>query len=223
MVTGMQFELRGNPDYGQLHATLAAGERLRAESGAMSWMSAGLEARSRVLGGILPALARKFLGGESFFVGEYGGSSGGTLALSPAVPGTVLHRRMDGGSFHLTAGCFLACGDGLSLSTRFGGLRAFFNREGAFFLDVSGTGDLFFHAYGAVHEKTVDGELVVDTGHLVAWEPTLDYEIRGMGGFKSTFLSGEGLTMRFRGRGKLWVQTRYLASTAGWLTPFCVG
>jgi uncharacterized protein (AIM24 family) len=109
-------------------------------------MSSGLEVKSRVLGGLLPALARKFLGGESFFVGEYGGSSGGELALSPTVPGTVLHRRMDGGSFHLTAGCFLACSDGLKLSTRFGGLRAFFNREGAFFLDVAGSGDLFVHA-----------------------------------------------------------------------------
>jgi uncharacterized protein (TIGR00266 family) len=189
----------------------------------MSRMSSGLAMKSRVLGGILPALGRKLFGGESLFVGEYGGSTGGELTLSPSLPGTVLRRRMAGETFHLTAGSFLACSDGVRLKTRFGGLRAFFSGEGAFFLEVSGAGELLFNAYGGVLEKEVDGSFVVDTGHLVAWESTLSYSIGGMGGLKQTLFSGEGLIMRFEGRGKLWVQTRHLPNTAGWLSPFLLG
>jgi uncharacterized protein (TIGR00266 family) len=219
----MEFDLHGNPDYGQVSLRLGPGERLVTESGVMSRMSVGLELKSRLLGGILPALGRKLFGGESLFIGEYGGARGGELTLSPSLPGTLLHRRLDGEVFHITAGSFVACSSEVQLKTKFGGLRAFFSGEGAFFLEISGRGDLFYNAYGAVHEKEVDGSFVVDTGHLVAWEPSLSYQIGGMGGLKQTLFSGEGLIMRFSGHGKLWVQTRHLPSTAGWLSPFLVG
>ena len=62
--------------------------------------------------------------------------------------------------------------------------------------------------------------LVVDTGHVVAWESTLDYSIGGMGGLKQTLFSGEGLVMNFTGRGRIWLQTRTLGQTAGWLVPY---
>jgi len=222
-VSDMEFDIHGNPDYGQVSVRLAPGQKLITESGAMSRMSVGLELESHILGGILPAVVRKLFGGESFFIGEYGGERGGELTLSPSLPGTLLHRRLTGETFHITAGSFVACSSEVQLKTKFGGLRAFFSGEGAFFLEVSGEGDLFYNAYGAVHEKQVEGSLVVDTGHLVAWEPSLSYKIGGMGGLKQTLFSGEGLVMRFEGRGKLWVQTRHLASTAGWLSPFCIG
>jgi len=217
----MQFEIQGNPDYGQIHATLAPDEKLIIESGAMSRMTPGLELKSRVLGGLFPALGRKLFGGESLFIGEYGGPNGGAMSLSPSMPGTVVHRRLEGETIYLTAGSFVASTPGVTMKTKFGGLRAFFSGEGAFFLECSGSGDLFYNAYGAVHEKEVDGTLNVDTGHLVAWEPTLHYEIKGMGGLKQTLFSGEGLIMHFKGHGKLWVQTRHLSATAGWLRPFC--
>jgi uncharacterized protein (TIGR00266 family) len=130
---------------------------------------------------------------------------------------------MKGDSFLLTAGSFLACTPGLELSTRFGGLRAFFSGEGAFLVEVSGQGDLFYNAYGGVVEKEVQGEFVVDTGHVVGWEPTLSYTIGGMGGLKQTLFSGEGLVMRFTGQGKLILQTRHLPSLAGWLSPYLSG
>lgn len=217
----MEFDVHGNPDYGQVTVRLAPGQKLITESGAMSRMSVSLELKGRVLGGLLAALARKLFGGVSFFIGEYGGERGGELTLSPSTPGTLLHRRLAGETFHITAGSFVACSSDVELKMKFGGLRAFFSGEGAFFLEVSGEGDLFYNAYGAVHEKQVDGTLVVDTGHLVAWESSLSYTIGGMGGLKQTLFSGEGLVMSFKGRGKLWVQTRHLRSTAGWLSPFC--
>lgn len=56
---------------------------------------------------------------------------------------------------------------------------------------------------------------------MVAFEPTLDYQIRGMGGLKQTVFSGEGLVMAFQGTGKIYLQTRHLQGLVGWLTPFC--
>ena len=220
----MQFDIRGNPDYGEIVFGLSPGERILAEGGSMSRMTPGLPLNTRVIGSKLGALGRKLVGGESFFVGEYGGSdTGGEVGISPGLAGTVVHYPLRGQPLRLTAGAFLACTPGISLKTRFGGLKAIFSGEGAFFLDAVGEGDLFFNAYGAVIERGLDGELTVDTGHLVAWEPTIDYETGGMGGIKQTLFSGEGLIMRFRGKGKIWLQTRTLGHTAGWITPFLTG
>jgi len=219
----MDVTIHGNPDYGELTVKLDPSETIKIESGAMSRMTPTLEMQSRMMGGFGAALARKLVGGESFFVGEYGGSNGGELSLSPATPGTVCHRKIAGEDLILTAGSFLACTHGVHLRTRFGGFRALFSGEGAFLLRVGGSGDIWFNSYGAVVERELDGELTVDTGHVVAWEPSIDYSIQGMGGLKSTLFSGEGLTMLFRGRGKIWLQTRKMPATAGWLTPYLRG
>lgn len=220
----MQYDIRGNPDYGEIVFELAPGERVLVESGSMSRMSPGLPLNTRIIGSKLGALGRKLFGGESFFVGEYGGDgAGGEVAISPGLAGTVMHYPLRDQALRLTAGAFLACTPDITLKTRFGGMKALFSGEGAFFLDAVGQGDLFFNAYGAVIERELDGELTVDTGHLVAWEPTLDYQIGGMGGLKQTIFSGEGLIMRFHGKGKIWLQTRTLGHTAGWITPFLRG
>ncbi len=220
----MQYDIRGNPDYGEVVFQLDPDDKILVESGSMSRMTPGLPMSTRVIGSKLGALARKLVGGESFFVGEYGGSGGGgEVAISPGLAGTVVHYPLEGVPLRLTAGAFLACTTGVSLKTRFGSLKGLFSGEGAFFLDAIGQGDLFFNAYGAVIERELDGALNVDTGHLVAWEPTLDFKIGGMGGIKQTLFSGEGLVMRFEGRGKIWLQTRTLGHTAGWITPFLTG
>ena len=169
------------------------------------------------------ALIRKLVGGESLFVGEYRHPNGGSVTFSPARPGTVLQRTLNGDSFILTSGSFMGCTPGVRLKTRFGGLRAIFSGEGAFFIECSGNGDLFYNAYGAVLEKEIDGSLIVDTVHVVAWEPGLSYSIRGMGGVGATLFSGEGLVMNFSGSGKIYLQTRTMSALSRWLTPFSAG
>lgn len=216
----MEHTVHGNPDYGHVDVTLRPGERIYTEGGAMSRMTPGLELNVRMMGGFVRSVARKFLGGESFFLNEYASPQGGALSFSPGVPGTVVHRPVSGDELLLTATSFLACSDGVDISTRFGGLKSLFSGEGAFLLVATGQGDLFFNAYGAVVERELDGELTVDTGHVVAWEPSISYQIKGMGGLKQTLFSGEGLVMQFQGRGKIWLQTRTLGSTAGWLIPY---
>ncbi len=219
----MEFEIAGNPDYGELIVELAPGESVLSESGAMNNMSSTINMNVKLLGGVFSGIIRKFLGGESFFLGQYTAESAGHVAFSPRIPGTVLHRKMQGETWNLTAGSFLACTPEVDIKTVFGGLKAFFSGEGAFVLKCSGQGDLFYNAYGGVIEKQVQGSFTVDTGHVVAWEPSLDYCIRGMGGLKQTLFSGEGLVMNFTGTGKLLVQTRHLGGMVHWLRPFCRG
>ena len=217
----MQYEIIGNPDYGQLNVQLEVGDQFLAESGSMAWMSDETEMKSRMMGGFLKSLIRKLVGGESLFAGEYSHPGGGSVTFSPSVPGTVLHRELDNETLIITGGSFMGCTPGIDLKMRFGGLKAFFSGEGAFFIECSGKGDLFFNAFGAVVEKNINGSFIVDTSHVVGWEPTLDFTIGGMGSLKSTLLSGEGLVLNFSGTGKIYLQTRTINGFAGWLSPLC--
>lgn len=219
----MDYQIDGNPDYGQLTVAIASGDTFIAEAGAMAWMSQGMQVKARLLGGFWKAMVRKMVAGESLFVGEYHHPSGGSVTFSPARPGSVLQRTLNGDSLILTAGSFMACTSGVNLRTRFGGIRALFSGEGAFFIECSGNGEVFYNSYGAVLEKQIEGSFTVDSGHVVAWEPGLRYAVRGMGSMKSTLFSGEGLVLNFSGSGKIYLQTRTLDGLSQWLTPFCRG
>ncbi len=217
----MQFEIHGNPDYGDLEVQLAPGDTILSESGAMNRMSGRLDVGSQLLGGLFRSLVRKVLGGESLFLAEYKATGASSVGFSPRLPGTVLHRRLDGGSFFLTGGSFLACTPGVELNLRFGGIKAFFSKEGAFYIECRGTGDVFYNSFGAVVEREVNGSMIVDNGHLVAWDPTIDYEITTTGGLKQTLFSGEGLVMKFSGKGKILLQSRHLGGLVNWIRPYC--
>lgn len=219
----MQHQIHGNPEYGHLTVLLEPGDTFIAEAGAMSWMHEGVQMKSRLLGGFLKALIRKLVGGESLFVAEYQHPAGGAVSFSPSTPGSLVHKRLNNNALVLTAGSFLACTPGVELKAKFGGLKALFSGEGAFYLECSGNGDLFFNSFGAIVEKDINGSFIVDTGHVVAWEPTLSYSLQGMGSLKSTLLSGEGLVMKFTGTGKIYLQTRTLGGLAGWLSPLLGG
>lgn len=219
----MQVDILGNPDFGHLRMLLESGDAVYVESGAMSAMDDDIGVQVKMLGGIVPAIGRKVFAGESLLVGRYESrTSGQRLSVSPAIPGQVLHKRMEGQRMILTPGSFMACTDGVKLSTIFGGVKAMFSGEGMFFIAVDGIGDLWYNAYGAVVEKDLQGgELIVDTGHVVAWEPSLSWSIQGMGNLFSTMFSGEGLVIKFSGSGKLWLQTRSIGGLTGWLRGYC--
>lgn len=218
----MQVDIVSNPDFGHLEVSLGAGEQILCESGAMAAMDSDLQLTTKMMGGLFPALWRKIVAGESLMCGVYSSPrDGARLWLSPAIPGQVLKYSLSGRSLLLTSGSFLCCTDGITLGTRFGGLRGIFSGEGAFFIEASGNGDLWFNSYGAIIEQEVSGELIVDTGHVVAWEPGLNWTVTGMGNTFSTLFSGEGLVLRFSGQGKVWLQTRCMSGLASWLSGYC--
>ena len=94
------------------------------------------------------------------------------------------------------------------------------NHSGLFILKAFGQGDVIFGSFGAIHEVQVDGHYSVDTGHIVAFDSTLTFNIRRVGGLKSLFLSGEGLICDFQGKGRLYIQTRKPASFVHWINMF---
>ena len=112
--------------------------------------------------------------------------------------------------------------------TKFQGMKGLFSGESLFFIHATcptGAGRVYYNSYGAIKPMQIQqGQTItIDTGHVVAFTPSLDYSITGMGSFKSTMLSGEGLVMKFRGNGTLYLQTRNVSSIASWLTPRLLG
>ena len=75
-------------------------------------------------------------------------------------------------------------------------------------LRASGSGPVAFNSFGGIREVAVDGPYVVDTGHIVAFEDSLQFKVGKFGGWMSFFLGGEGLICTFSGKGTLWIQTR---------------
>lgn len=218
----MNVEVSSNPDFGHLEILLNQGDTIICESGAMAAMDSDLKVDTKMMGGFLPALWRKMVAGESLLSGVYSSPrQGGRLWLSPAIPGEVVEYAMQGQSLLLTSGSFLACTPEVQLGTRFGGLRAAFSGEGMFFIEARGSGKLWFNSYGSIIEKQVEGELIVDTGHVVAWEPSLQWTVTGVGNLFSTLFSGEGLVLNFKGSGKVWLQTRSMSGMASWLAGYC--
>ena len=166
----MQIEIRNRPAFANMLVRLMGGDRIVAESDAMASMSSSITLRTRWNGGFLGAVLRKLFGGESLFVNEFTTASAGDLVLTQPLPGDIECVELKGQSLFLQAGAFLACEPNVNLSVRYAGLRSWIGREGLFRLQVSGQGRVWFGAYGGIVVKDIEGEYVVDSGHLVAYD-----------------------------------------------------
>lgn len=217
----MEYAIQSQPSYSLLEATLADGETIVAESGAMTWMSGDIRMTTSTRGGVVSGLGRTVLGGESFFQNTFQAEGdGGMVGLAPGQPGDIVAHEMSGGTeLYLEKSAYLASEESVNINTNFQGLSGLFN-EGLFILRASGRGMLFFNAYGDIEEVEVDGAYRVDNGHAVAWEPTLDYQIIRGGRSIRSFLFSDQLILRFTGHGKLWLQSRNPRSLASWVFPF---
>ena len=120
----------------------------------------------------------------------------------------------------LSTGAYLAHSGNIDIRLKFGGLRSLLAKEGAFFLEIGGEGDLWFTSYGGIEVIEIAGPFMIDNGHLVGYEGQLSFEIGSAGGgFVGLFASGEGLVCSFTGQGKVYVQSRNLGSLLNWLSP----
>ncbi|WP_456468979.1 TIGR00266 family protein [Archaeoglobus sp.] len=212
----MEYRIVGRPSYSLLELKLGNGEEVVAETGAMVYMR-NVELKTEMKGGLLGGLKRSLFGGESLFLNRFISRGDGLIGLAPPYQGDIVHVPLRGKIF-AQSGAFLASSPEISIDTKWGGAKTFFAGEGLFLLKLEGEGDLFLSSFGSVEEIQVDGNLRVDTGHIVAFEDTLDFKISRAGGLKATLLSGEGLVADFRGSGKVWIQTRSIADYVGWLS-----
>ena len=221
----MEVAVRQGPAFGVARLNLAAGEPVRVEAGAMMAMSAGVTLESKAEGGIMKSLKRAALGGESFFISTYTApAQGGFVDVAARLPGDVsLLQVAPGRAMFISKGSWLANEASVTIDTQWGGFKNMFGGEGGFILRAEGQGKVVFACYGAleVWDLAPGQTLTVDTGHMVAYEDTVQMSIRkATGGLVQTFKSGEGLVFDFAGPGKVWTQTRNPAELQSWILSF---
>jgi uncharacterized protein (TIGR00266 family) len=210
----MRFETAFGPGYTLCICRLDQGDKVMAESGAMVTQDAHIRMETSAsagkgLGGLLKGLGRKMFLGESFFRNTFHAESGpGEVTFAPKLPGDIMVYEMRGQDMIVQQTSYLAAAPTVEIETKWGGFKSFFGEGRMFWIRAFGSGPLALNAFGAIKEIQVDGYFTIDTGHIVAFEPTLSFSIKRVGSWFSTFFSSEGLVCRFAGSGKLFIQTR---------------
>ena len=218
----MDYTIEYSPSYALGIIQINPGETMQAETGAMVSMSDTIKIETGTRGGVLRGLKRSMLGGESFFINTFRAESGpGEVTIAPALPGDIIALPMTGQTLFIQSGSFLAATEDVDIDTKWGGGKTFFSKEGLFLLKCTGHGTVFVSSYGAIHTIDLDsGEnYSVDTGHMVAFDESVDYSVGKVGGWKSTLLSGEGLVVKLVGPGRFYMQTRSPESFISWIAP----
>ncbi len=208
----MEIKILQQPDNAIAQIKLAAREECIAEAGAMVAMSDFIETNTTLRqgkgGGIFGGLKR-MMAGESLFLSIFKSPRiNGEVFLAPQFMGDILHYRIKQDGLVVQATSYLASSQDINIDLGFQGFKSFFSGESIFWLDLSGHGDVLLNSFGGIYEINVNGEYIVDTGHIVAFEKSLEFEITKPGSsWLGAFLGKEGLVCRFHGRGKLYCQT----------------
>lgn len=212
----MDVVTRDRPAFANLLVKMSTGDRITAEADAMASMSTTLSIQTRWNGGFVGAVLRKIFGGETLFVNEFVANAPGELVLTQPFPGDIECIELNGTSLYLQPGAYVASESGVKLGVQWAGFASWIGGEGLFRLKVSGMGKVWFGAYGGIFSKEIDGPFIVDTGHLVAYEPTVGMKVGLAGGLFSSFFSKEGLVSRVTGPGRIYLQSRSIDGLATW-------
>ncbi len=215
----MQVELNSGPAFAFGEITLAAGGKVRVEAGAMAMTRGDVQMATSTQGGFMKGL-RRSIGGESFFVNDFSSTTGGVVGVAAALPGDMTLARLGGtGAVLVQSGSWIASDPTVDVDAKWGGGKSFFSGEGLVLLRCGGQGDLLMSAYGAIrYVELVPGEtMTLDTGHVVAFDDSVQYKVRKAGSWKSTILGGEGLVTDFTGPGRVWLQTRSSSDLVQWI------
>ncbi|MDJ1177292.1 TIGR00266 family protein [Roseofilum sp. BLCC_M91] len=208
----MDIELLKQPDSAIAKVTLNSGEEVVAQAGAMVAMSGFINSSTTLRqgkgGGIMGGLKR-MLGGESLFLSVFRcPTPNGEIFLAPQLMGDVMVYEMTGQELVVQAASYLACASDVVLDLGFEGFKSFFSGESIFWLKMSGFGPVILTSFGGIYEIEVNGEYIVDTGHIVAFERSLNFEIdKANSSWLGAFFGGEGFICRFKGNGKVYCQT----------------
>lgn len=209
-----------------LTVTLNPGERIYSSSGGMSWMTQQVEMETNTGGG-LGKMFKRALSGESLFIVDYFVNRGqGEVAFSAEFPGKILDLQLpDGASMIVQKDSFMCAEKSVDLDMHFrkrlgAGL---FGGEGFILQRLTGPGKAFVNFDGEIVEKQLQpGEVLrVDTGHVAMFEPSVDFDVEIVRGFKNILLGGEGLFLAtLRGPGRVWLQTMPMDKLAQKIAQF---
>ena len=228
----IDYEIKGQ-ELQFVEIELDPGESAVAEAGAMVWKDASV-AMTTVFGsgsgqeggfmGKLLSAGKRLVTGESLFttVFTHNGAGKARVAFGAPVPGAILPIRLSdvGGTLICQKDSFLAAAKGVSIGIHFQRkiLTGLFGGEGFIMQRLEGDGWVFVQMGGAVIERELKAgeELHVDTGCIAAFTPSVDFDLIGAGGVRSSLFGGEGLFFaRLTGPGKVWIQSLPFARLAG--------
>src|ERR687898_3499827 len=219
-------------DMQYVEVELDPNEATVAEAGGMMYMDDGIEMEtifgdgSQQQGGFLGALVgsgKRLLTGESLFMTVFLNRSGQRrkVAFGAPYPGKIVpvHLAELGGELIAQKDSFLAAAKGVSVGIAFQRKMGvgLFGGEGFIMQRLQGDGWAFVHAGGTLHERELaPNELIrVDTGCIVAFQPSVNYDVQYVGKIKSAIFGGEGLFFAtLRGPGRVWLQSLPLSSQA---------
>jgi uncharacterized protein (TIGR00266 family) len=197
-------------------------EGIRAEAGTMIYMEKGIEMQTGTGGGIFKGVQRIFTG-ESFFITSFLNTTADVRRVSFAAPypGKIVPLDMTslGGTFICQKDSFLCAAQGIEIEIAFSKKlgAGLFGGEGFILQRLVGDGLAFAHAGGTIIEKDLAAGdvLSVDTGCLVAFSPSIDYDIQFVSGFTNALFGGEGLFLaKITGPGKVYLQSLPLSRLA---------
>ena len=208
----MQYEILSQDTFPMLRVSLDQGEHICCERGAMITMSQGLKLEGGVKGGLAGGLIRSFLTHESFFTSSItAAGASGSVYLGSGEHGSILALGVTPEKGLVAQkGSYLASTPDVELGTKMQGLfQGLTSRQGFFLIRLTGSGTAFLSAAGAAHRFDLEpGEtMVVDNGHLLAWDEDLEYTMQKAAGLLSSVTSGEGLVCKFTGPGTLYIHT----------------
>lgn len=199
---------------------LNAGESMYTQSGGMIWQTQGIKMSTNARGGLGRSLGRMFTG-ESIFMANYTAEvPGAKIAFGSTVPGSVVPVNISQGGLICQKGAFLCAEQTVDLKAVFTKkiMSGLFGGEGFILQQLFGQGMAFLEVDGDMVERVLaPGEILkVDTGNVVAFEPTVQYEVETVKGLGNIFLGGEGLFLtRLTGPGKVILQTQNFNDFAG--------
>ena len=216
----IDYEIIGD-DIQAVTITLDPREAVQAEAGAMMYMDSDIDMQTSAEGGLFGGLKRA-ISGESFFITTFANAGGvrSTVTFAAPHPGKVVPLDLArDGTYLCQKDAFLCSAYGVDISVAFTRRlgAGFFGGEGFILQKLSGEGLAFIHAGGTVIEKALEpGErLRIDTGCLVAFQESVDYDIKLVGGIKTALFGGEGLFFAtVTGPGKVLMQTLPFARLA---------
>lgn len=220
----MQYEIKGG-SFPVVICSLENGEKMITEKGSMVWMSPNMLMETH--GGGLGRMFSRAISGESIFQNHYTAKGGpGMIAFGSSFPGEI--RALDiapGQEMILQKSAFLAAEQGVELSIHFQKRlgAGIFGGEGFILQRVSGCGKAFVEIDGDLMEYILKPgqKLVVNTGNVAGFEPSVQMDIQMVPGAKNMLLGGEGIfNTVLTGPGRVWLQTMPISSVANAIEPY---
>ena len=214
----MQYEIKGG-NFPVVICSLENGETMITEKGSMAWMSPNMQMETH--GGGLGKMFSKALSGESMFQNHYTARGNGIIAFGSSFPGKVMPLQIGPGrEMIVQKRAFLASEAGVNLSIHFHKKLAtgIFGGEGFIMQRLSGYGTAFVEIDGELmeYELKPGQQIVVDSGYVAAFEPSVRMDVQTISGAKNVLFGGEGLfNTVLTGPGRVWLQTMPISNIAG--------